>query len=63
LSHSDHDPAGRPLDSDGELALSSLSDEELAEELTVMSMTAGEDRDARYEQLLAEQQRRQDEHG
>jgi hypothetical protein len=50
---------GRPLDGDGNVAVSSLTDEELTEELTVAGMTPRQDRDARYERLLAEQQRRE----
>ena len=58
MSDSDHDPAGRPLDPDGKPAVASLTDAELAEELTVAGMTPRKDRNARYEELLGERQRR-----
>jgi hypothetical protein len=53
-----HDDAGRPLDADGRPAVSSLTDEELEEELTVAGMTPRRDRGSRYEQLLFERRRR-----
>ena len=54
-----HDAAGRPIDRDGRPAVASLTDEELREELTVSGMTPRQDRSSRYDELLAEQGRRE----
>jgi hypothetical protein len=56
----EHHRSGRPLDADGSVAVASLSDEELTEELTVAGMTPSEDRHVRYDELLTERRRRDD---
>jgi hypothetical protein len=59
MTHQPHTPAGRPLDPDGKLAIESLEDATLEEELSVAAMAHVLARDERYQHLLAERQRRE----
>ena len=59
MSRTPTDPAGRPLDREGEPAVASLTDAQLTAELTIAGMSTHHERDERYGELLAERTRRQ----